>query len=89
MSMNFKEPVDKEFQDWMAKRLEDMGAEVVDMDDRTTLINNLSVERRQMTEIANRAGQPLTVELNDKDEIKEVGGVKYRVTPKGWKKVTL
>jgi len=46
------------------------------------------LEHKKMGDLARAAKQPVTVELNEEGEIKEMSdGTKYRVTSQGWKKI--
>lgn len=84
MSLNFQEDVNEEAQ----KKIKALFGDAVACDQRTFLYNRIaSLERRQMTEIANAAGQPAVVEVNKIGETKTLSdGTEYEVTEKGWKK---
>ena len=90
MSINFNDPMNSEV---MAKLQELFKngtlPEPVAMDERRALFNDdPRLQQRTMIELANAAKQPVMFELNEEDEIKEMSdGTKYRVTPKGWKKM--
>lgn len=91
MSINFNDPMNSEAMAKLQEFFKDGTLpEPVVMDDRRALFNTkLDLQQRKMTELANAAKQPVMVELNEEGEIKEMSdGTKYRVTPKGWKKIS-
>lgn len=62
--------------------------EIKAMDDRTALVDRLEkIEQKKFKDLANDSKTPVTVELNDQGDVKEVGGSRYRVEPDGWKKL--
>jgi len=85
VSMSFERPVNAEA---MAKIKEAFGAHAAS-DGKTLLFNNMTgFNSRQMTEIANAAGQPATVELHADGDIKVMAdGTRYRVTKQGWQRL--
>jgi hypothetical protein len=85
MAMQFDKPVNDEA---MAKIVEAFGQPVA-TDRKTFLFDNMgAIKQRLMTEIANAAKQPATVEVVGEGEIKVMSdGTRYRVTPTGWKKI--
>lgn len=85
MSINFNEPVGPETENMLKKLFGDPVAS----DAKTFLYDKqLVLEQKRMTELANKAKQPVSVELNSEGEIKTLSdGTQYRVTPKGWRKV--
>ena len=60
-------------------------------DEKTFLFDNLPpLEGRQLSKIANKAGQTVTVGLHGEGEIKTLSdGTQYKVTPQGWRKIVL
>lgn len=83
MSINFHDPLNSE----ALIALREM-AIPVQSDEKTFLFDRLNIDQRKMKEIANKAGQPLTVELNGEGDIKTLSdGTKYQCTNKGWVKV--
>jgi hypothetical protein len=57
-------------------------------DEKTFLFDGLKIDQKKMKEIANKAGQPLTAEINGDGDIKTMSdGTKYQCTNKGWVKV--
>lgn len=91
MSINFNHPVGPEEENMLKK----MFGEPVASDRKTFLYDDMEsrfrqqlMQGRKMTELANKAKQPVAVELNKEGEIKTLSdGTQYRVTPKGWRKV--
>ena len=85
MSINFQQPPSPESIAMMQR----MFGEPVAKSDREFLYDKLNtIERKQMSELARAAKQPVSVELHDVGEIKTMSdGTKYRVTPTGWVKV--
>lgn len=90
MSMNFNDPMNDEALE-MFRQMVDAGdlPQPVAMDDRRALFNDaLKMEQKKMGDLARAAKQPITVELNEEGEIKEMSdGTKYRVTSRGWVKI--
>lgn len=83
MSMTFDEPIDEKTR----KRMKELFGEPVAADDHTVLYDRLNVLRqKEMSALAKQSGGPVTVALHDEGEIKEVAGVKYLVTPRGWRR---
>jgi len=86
MGMQFEKPMDEE----TAKRIKEMfGDKIAVMDDKNVLLERLSeINQKEMKAIANKAEQPVTVNIYDKDDIVTMSdGTKYQVTQKGWRKV--
>ena len=85
MSISFNKPVGPEAISMIKKLFGDPVAS----DAKTFLYDkHLILEQKRMTELANKAKQPVTVELNSEGEIKTMSdGTQYQVTPKGWRKV--
>lgn len=85
MSMNFNKPVNDE----ALSRIKEIYGDPV-ANDRMTLLFDKMKEIRQpdMKEIANLAGQPVSVEVHEEGETKTMSdGTRYQVTPKGWRKI--
>lgn len=82
MSMNFDRPIDEETKAFMKKFL----GEPVAQDDKTALYNEMKVaNRRDMTELANKAGQVATMELNEIGDTKTMSdGAEYILRKTGW-----
>ena len=60
----------------------------VAVDERHALFDASAIQQKKMTELANKLEQPVTVELHGDGEIKTMAdGTRYRVTPRGWKKL--
>ena len=86
MSMQFEKPMDEE----TAKRIKEMfGDNITVMDKKNVLLERLSeIHQKEMKAIANKAEQPVTVNIHDKGDIVTMSdGTKYQVTQKGWRKV--
>ena len=85
MSICFNEPVGPETEAMIDK----LFGKAIASDGKTFLFDQRpELLQRQMTELANKAKQPVTVELNAEGEIKTMmDGTQYRVTPKGWRKI--
>lgn len=86
MSFNFNEPIGPE----ASSMLRELFGKPVAEDGKTFLFDELApMHQRKMTELANKAGQPVEVQLNSEGEIKTMrDGTRYQVTPKGWRKLT-
>jgi hypothetical protein len=85
MSISFNDtpnPLAKEFMEKMLG-----GAEFTD--GKSFLYGDMDeIEKGFMGELANKAGQPVTVELHGEGEIKSMAdGTRYQVTPRGWVKL--
>jgi len=85
MSINFNEPIGPE----ASSMLRELFGKPVAEDGKTFLFEELApMHQRKMPELANKAGQPVDVELNSVGEIKTMrDGTRYQVTPKGWRKL--
>lgn len=85
MSMNFKEPLSDE----AFAKIKKFFGEPAAGDRKTLLFNEMKViDSSAMTEIANTAKQPATIELHGNGEIKTLSdGTRYQVTPQGWRKL--
>ena len=85
MSINFNDtpnPLAKEF-------LEKMMGQAEFTDGKSFLYDDIKeIEKGFMGELANKAEQPVTVELHGEGEIKTMAdGTQYQVTRRGWGKV--
>lgn len=85
MSINFNDtpnPAALEF-------MEELMGEAQFSDGKSFLYDDMTeVNQREMKELANKAEQPVTVELHGEGEIKTMtDGTQYRVTRRGWVKV--
>jgi len=85
MSINFDEPVGPEAE----SMIKELFGDPVASDAKTFLYDKqIVLAQKRMTELANKAKQPATVELNSEGEIKTMSdGTQYQVTPKGWRKI--
>lgn len=85
MSMTFDQPVNPETR----KLIEEHFGKPYAEDGKTFLFNQMeTIDQRVMKEIANKAKQPATVELDGKDTIRTMSdGTRYQVTEKGWVKL--
>ena len=85
MSLNFNNPVGPEAE----SLIKELFGKPIAEDGKTFLFDQqLELHQKKMTELANKAGQPATVELNSDGEIKTLrDGTRYQVTPKGWRKL--
>lgn len=85
MSMNFDNPIDAEQQAFIKEMF---GKDVAAMDDKTVLVNRRQFLQTEMKAVANKTGQPVSLEINDEGEIKTLSdGSRYRVTKDGWEKL--
>ena len=90
MSINFEHPMNSVALEKLRELITDGSIpNPVAQDEFRALFNDkLELQQRKMTQLANAAKQPVTVELNEEGDIKEMSdGTKYRVTPKGWIKI--
>ena len=90
MSINFEHPMNSVALEKLRELITDGSLpNPVALDEFRALFNDtLELQQRKMTELANAAKQPVTVELNEIGEIKVMSdGTKYRVTNKGWIKI--
>jgi len=85
MSINFDDPMNDET---FRTIRENFAEQLVAMDEKTALVNNLEFTQQSMKDIANMAGQPATLEMHGEGEIKTMSdGTRYRVTRDGWVKL--
>ena len=85
MSINFEDPMNDEARDKLKEIFSD---KLVAMDEYTALVNQKEFVQQSMKELANRAKQPVEVEINNEGEIKVMSdGTRYQCTPRGWKKL--
>ncbi len=85
MSMNFDNPINKEQQGFIRELL---GDKLEAIDEKTALFDAREVFSQDVSKIATKLNQRVTVELNEPGEIKEMSdSTQYRVTPQGWKKL--
>lgn len=90
MSINFNNPMNNKALEKLRELISDgsLPAPVAQDDYRALFNKRLDLQPRKLTELANAAKQPVTVELNEEGEIKEMSdGTKYKVTRKGWIKI--
>lgn len=90
MSLNFEHPMNPEAANLLRQLIEQGRLpQPVVQDNRQVLFNDTTrISQKEMAELANAAKQPVTVELNELDEVKELSdGTKYRVTNRGWIKI--
>lgn len=75
-------PVVPSFKEFMGDRLEAM-------DRKMALLNTREFVGSEMSNMARKLNQVVTVELNELGEIKTLSdGTRYQVTPSGWKKLS-
>lgn len=85
MSVNFEKPLSDEQQEIVK---EFFGADFAAGDDRTALINSTKFYQREMSDMARKLNQVVTLELNEPGEIITLSdGSRYQVTPEGWRKL--
>ena len=86
MSIQFDQPMNKETQNLIEKLF---GDKVVAYDDQNIILERINqFNQSEFKALANEAGQPVTLELHDQDDIVEMkDGTRYRVTEHGWKKI--
>ena len=87
MNITFDDPPNK---DARAAMKAFFGQPIV-YDEKTFLFDSLPpLEGKQLTKIANKAGQTMTVGLHGEGEIKTLSdGTQYKVTSQGWRKIAL
>ena len=85
MSMTF----DRDLNPEAVSMIDEMfGDSVKVIDERNVLLDSFEAGRREMTELANIAKQPVVIEINEPGEIKTMlDGTQYKVTPQGWVKI--
>ena len=61
------------------------------IDTKTALLGKMEklFDQRQIGDIARAAKQPVSLELNEVGDRKEVGGVVYELDEKGWRKLPI
>jgi hypothetical protein len=80
MSINFHDALNSE----ALMALREMAIPVQN-DERTFLFDRLEINQSKMKEIANKAGQPVTVEHNVEGDIKTMSdGTRYQCSHNGW-----
>ena len=85
MSMNFDRPLTDEQQQVFR---EFMGDRVEAMDKSTALLNTRNFVGSEMSDLARKLNQVVTLEMNEPGEIKTLSdGSRYQVTPEGWRKL--
>ena len=90
MSIQFEDAFNDEAREFIRSMMEAKEIpELVAKDEKTLLVNGAAaIKVSDMSELARKARQPVTVELNGIGEIKELSdGTRYEVTHKGWRKV--
>ena len=87
MSITFDDPPNKDARAAMKAFF----GQPVAADEKTFLFDDLPpLEGRQLSKIANKAGQTMTVGLHGEGEIKTLSdGTQYKVTSRGWRKIML
>lgn len=84
MSVNFTFPVGQGVKDMLREAL----GQPVAADNKTFLHDRLNqLDQRVMSQIAQKANQPVTVGVNDIGDIKVVQGVQWRLEKTGWMRV--
>lgn len=85
MSMSFEQDINPEMQERMKEMLN-----ITAIDKRTALFEKGDfLDQKKFKEIANMTNQPVTVQLNEIGDRKEVGGVVYELDEKGWKRLPI
>lgn len=85
MSINYQYDLNEAGRDFM----EELFGSAMTHDGKQFLYDKLnSVSQADMTELANKAQQPVTVEIHSEGEIKTMAdGTQYKVTKRGWVRV--
>lgn len=84
MSINFNEPVNEETSSFIKKMMD------VQVDDKKTFLTAFDgpIQGALMKEIANKAGQPITLKIHNVGDVKTMAdGTRYRVTSDGWERL--
>ena len=87
MSIQFDQPMNEETMQHIRKMFH---GKIAVVDDRRVLLDDLkeAFNRRQMSDLARTAKQPVTLNLHGRGDIVEMSdGTKYQVTDRGWKKI--
>lgn len=85
MSINFNDEMSNEARDFINEMFE-----VEAIDGKTALIQGAEKDfNKALKELANKANQPVTLELSEIGDRKEVGGVVYELDEKGWKQMPI
>lgn len=85
MSINFEQDISPEVAESMREMFD-----IKAMDQRTALFEKVGMlEQKKFKELANTAGQPVTVQLHQIGDRKEVGGVVYELDEKGWRRLPI
>ena len=86
MSISFEDPMNDEAREAFYKIF---GTEVVAMDERQVLLNKRDFKQSDMKIVANAAKQPAQLEMHGEGDIKTMSdGTRYKVTSRGWQKLT-
>lgn len=81
MSLNYEKPLNDEAKEMVEK----LFGKPVAMDDQAALVNiKNGIDSKAMSNIANAAQQPVSLELNDIGDTKVVKGIPYKMTEEGW-----
>ena len=86
MSINFESPMDDTTKNLINKIF---GDKVAAYDEKTVLLEGLNkANQSEFKALANVAKQPVTLELHEHGDIKEMSdGTRYQVTSRGWEKI--
>lgn len=85
MSMSFEKPPNAE----ALARIKELFGDHVVKDEKTLLFNSIDPKKyKHLTEVANIAGQPVTVETHGEGAIHTMAdGTQYRVSRNGWTRI--
>ena len=82
MSINFSEEMNEQSSELLKKLF---GENLIAMDNKIALIDDMQIKQEEMKELANVAKQPVEVQIHREGEVKIFSdGTRYRVTNKGW-----
>lgn len=86
MSITFDDPMNPE-----AKKMLEQMFHIEAMDEKTALLGKMerAFTRNKLGRLANTARQPVSLEINEIGDRKEVGGVVYELDEKGWRRLPI
>ena len=86
MSIHFEKPMNQEALQAIQKLF---GDQIAAIDNRNVLLDNFNqIHQKEMSSIARKAKQPLTLNLNGIGDVVEMSDeTKYQVTKNGWRKI--
>jgi hypothetical protein len=89
MSMSFDKPLCDQASRDLKEKLDEL-FNVEAMDEKQVLFNPMkAINARAMSDIARTVKQPVTLELNEIGDRKEIGGIVYELDEKGWRKLPI